>query len=133
MATFSLLTEGDNDIVNITNQIKELVSESGKSEGLVNIFLPSTTSALTIMEDEPGAVADLQRSLEQLAPREGDYQHNAKWGDGNGHAHVRSALIQPVLSVPLIDGELALGTWQSIVLIDFDIKERTRTIHVNIY
>lgn len=133
MASFDILTKGHNDIVNITDQVKEQIALLGKTDGLLHVFLPSTTSALTIMEYEEGAISDLKETLDRLIPEHQEYKHNAKWGDMNGYAHVREALMKPFLSVPLINGELALGTWQSIVLIDFDNQERSRTIHVNIY
>lgn len=133
MASFDILTNGGDDILNITEQVKELVRSSEKTDGLVHLFLPSTTSALTIMEYEEGALADLKAAIDRLFPANIPYAHNAKWGDENGYAHVRSAFLKPFLSIPLIQGELLLGTWQSIVLIDFDNQPRTRTVHVHVY
>lgn len=130
MNTFDILTQGHNDIINITSQVEALVAENGASEGVVHLFSPSTTSALTIMEDEAGAIKDLKTALDRLVPAEGEYAHNAKWGDMNGYAHVRSALMKPFLAIPLHEKKLQLGSWQSIVLIDFDNQPRTRQVHV---
>ncbi len=130
MATFEILTEGCTDIIDITDHVRSAAQELETTDGVVHIFVPSTTSAVTVMEYEPGAIADLKEALQQIAPETGEYHHNEKWGDGNGYAHVRSALLKPQFSVPIVDGELQLGTWQSIVLIDFDNKQRTRTVFV---
>jgi secondary thiamine-phosphate synthase enzyme len=94
----------------------------------VTVFTPSSTSAITTIEYESGALDDLRRLLERLAPSDADYRHNLAWGDGNGHAHLRAALLGPSLSVPVTDGRLALGTWQQILFIDFDVRPRQRRI-----
>jgi secondary thiamine-phosphate synthase enzyme len=132
MKTIQLLTQGHNDTINITEQVRTIVAESGVRSGLVHVFLTSTTSALTIMEDEAGAKLDLVNALERLIPEKADYAHNAKWGDMNGYAHVRSALMKPFVTVPVHEGTLQLGKWQSILLIDFDNQPRNRTLHVTI-
>lgn len=132
MKTLDILTQGQSQILNITDQIRAAVENCGVSEGIVHLFLPSTTSALTIMEDEEGAKKDLLTALERLVPSTGDYAHNAKWGDMNGYSHVRSALMKPFLAIPLHEKKLQLGSWQSIVLIDFDVEPRSRKVHVMI-
>lgn len=130
MQTITILTQGNTDIVNITEQVTAVVQNASVPSGIVHLFLTSTTSALTIMEDEAGAKKDLQHALERLVPSTDEYSHNAKWGDMNGYAHVRSALMKPVLAIPVENHTLQLGKWQSIVLIDFDNQPRSRVIHV---
>lgn len=131
MVSFELLTKGNSDFVNITQQVLQAVEDCGSTDGVANIFLPSTTAALVIMEDEDGAKADLKATLEKLVPQNGEYKHNAKWGDTNGFAQVRSSLMNVTLSIPVQNGKLLLGKWQSIVLVDFDTQKRTRTVHVS--
>jgi secondary thiamine-phosphate synthase enzyme len=128
----ALQTQGHTDILNITDQVARAVGSSGISEGLVTVFTPSSTSALTTLEYEPGAIADLKHALDEIAPANRDYQHNLKWGDGNGSAHLRAALVGPSLTVPLVNGQLALGTWQQIIFLDFDNRPRRRTLIVRI-
>ncbi len=132
MNTFTILTQGHSDIINITEHVEQIVAERGTREGVIHLFVPSTTAALTIMEDEAGAKKDLHDALDRLVPAAGEYAHNAKWGDMNGYAHVRSALMKPFLAIPLHEGKMQLGSWQSIVLIDFDNQPRTRQVHVMI-
>ena len=107
-------------------------SSSGLSSGVVTIFCPSSTSGLTTIEYEPGALSDLKRLLDQLAPPEQNYAHNARWGDGNGHSHLRAALIGPSLAVPFAQGRLTLGTWQQIIYIDFYNRARQRELVVQV-
>lgn len=128
----SFKTTGDTDIIDITNQISRKVAESGLTEGQVLIFIPGSTAAITTIEYESGVVQDLKDALERLAPEDLFYRHNARWGDGNGYAHVRAALLGPSMTVPLIGSRLVLGTWQQIVLIDFDNEPRDRKILVSI-
>jgi len=108
------------------------VRESGIDSGIVTVFCPGSTSALTTIEFESGALSDLQRLFDEVADPDRDYAHNERWGDGNGHSHVRAALLGPSLTVPFIDGELTLGTWQQIVLVDFDNRARSRRLVVQI-
>ena len=126
----SLQSKGHTDILNITDEVARAVGASGVSEGLATVFTPSSTSALTTLEYEPGTVADLKRALDQIAPPDGEYQHNSKWGDNNGMAHLRAALIGPSLTVPMSKGQLALGTWQQIIFLDFDTRPRQRRLVV---
>jgi secondary thiamine-phosphate synthase enzyme len=128
----SLKTSGDTDIIDITSQVSKKVTESGITEGQVLILVPGSTAAITTIEYESGVVKDLKEAVERLAPEGIFYRHDARWGDGNGYAHVRAALLGPSLTVPLVNGCLALGTWQQIVLVDFDNRPRDRKILVHI-
>jgi secondary thiamine-phosphate synthase enzyme len=108
------------------------VRESGLRSGTATVFCPGSTHAVTTIEFEPGALADLRRLLDEIVPPDRDYAHDRRWGDGNGHSHVRAALLGPSVSVPFADGELMLGTWQQLVHCDFDNRERSRRIVVQI-
>jgi secondary thiamine-phosphate synthase enzyme len=112
----------------ITPELEKFVSGSGVKSGTLTVELIGSTGAITTIEYEPGALADLRRALDLLAPTDGDYAHNARWGDGNGFSHVRSALLKTSLSLPLIDGKLALGTWQQVVAINLDNRARDREL-----
>ena len=112
----------------VTDDVAELVSVSGVKEGIVVVSLTGSTGAITTIEFEPGALKDLRDALERIAPLGAHYDHNARWGDGNGFSHVRSALLKTSISVPILDGELALGTWQQIVVLNLDNREREREI-----
>ncbi|NUL82519.1 MAG: YjbQ family protein [Armatimonadetes bacterium] len=127
-----LQTKGNDDIIDITPQIQQSVLESGLINGVVVAFVIGSTAALTTIEYEPGLVADLPNALERIAPRNAEYAHEARWSDDNGHSHVRAALIGPTITVPFVDGNLALGAWQQIVLIDFDTRPRKREVVVQI-
>lgn len=128
----SLSTRGNADIIDITSQVEGIVKSSKIKNGLVTIFVPGSTAALTTIEYESGALEDLKRAIDRIAPEDIEYKHNLKWGDGNGHSHVRAALLGPSIAVPLIDGKMALGTWQQIVFIDFDNRPRNRRIAVQV-
>ena len=128
----SFRTSGDTDIIDITPHVSNKVAESGLTEGQVLLFVPGSTASITTIEYESGVVQDLKETIERLAPEGIFYRHDARWGDGNGYAHVRAALLGPSLTVPLINGRLLLGTWQQIVLIDFDNRPRDRKILVHI-
>ncbi len=121
-------TQGHADIVDITSHVAEVVIRSGLQNGIVTIFCPSATSALTTVEYESGCVSDLQRLFDELAPPGRDYAHEARWHDGNGHSHVRAALLGPSLTIPFVDKRLTLGTWQQIVFVDFDNRSRQREL-----
>lgn len=123
-------TKGENDIINITQKVDSILQKLGAKEGIANLFLQSTTSALTIIEYEEGLLTDFPRTLERLAPKNAPYEHEKAWGDGNAHSHMRSSLIGVSMTVPVIDGRLALGQWQSIVLTEFDVRPRKRTVIV---
>lgn len=125
-------TGGDLDIVDITGQVRQLVRESGIEMGVANVFVAGATAGLTTIEFEPGAVADLKDAFSRLAPRDMDYAHNAAWGDGNGHSHVRAALLGPDITVPIRDGSPVLGTWQQIILVEFDTRSRNRKLYLTV-
>jgi len=131
-AEIELQTKGFTDIIDITGPVAGIVSKSGITEGLVTVFCPGSTGAVTTIEFEPGVVEDLKRTIELIIPSTVSYEHNRRWGDGNGFSHVRAALMKPSLSVPLVEGELILGTWQQLVFIDFDNRKRRRRIVVQI-
>jgi len=131
-SSLSYKTSADTDIIDITTDVAHQVGKSGLSDGQVLIFVPGSTAAVTTIEYESGVVRDLKEAIERLAPTGIPYRHDARWGDGNGYAHVRAALLGPSIGVPLIDGRLVLGTWQQIVLIDFDNEPRDRKILVSV-
>jgi secondary thiamine-phosphate synthase enzyme len=127
-----LSTGGGGEIVDLTAGVASVVRTSGVQAGVATVFVAGTTAAVTTMEYEPGAVIDLRAALERLAPQAHDYEHNVRNHDTNGHAHVRAAIVGPSVGVPVVGGEAALGTWQQIVLIDFDTRPRDRTVMVQI-
>jgi secondary thiamine-phosphate synthase enzyme len=128
----SFKTSGETDVIDITHQVASRVSESGVTDGQVLIFIPGSTASVTTIEYESGVVQDLKEAVERLAPRGIFYRHDARWGDGNGYAHVRAALLGPSLTVPIAAGRPVLGTWQQIVLVDFDNRPRERKILVQV-
>lgn len=123
-----LQTAGNAEVRDITTAVTRAVHDSGLHNGTVTVFCPSATSALTTIEFESGCVSDLQRLFDEIAEPARHYAHNARWGDGNGHSHVRAALLGPSLTVPFVDGRLTLGTWQQIVYVDFDNRARNRQL-----
>jgi secondary thiamine-phosphate synthase enzyme len=127
-----LTTGGNTEIVDITQKVSECIGSSSLSNGLVTIFCPSSTSGVTTLEFEPGVLQDLKRIFNELVPSDNTYLHNEAWHDGNGHSHVRAALLKASLTVPLVAGRLTLGTWQQIVFVDFDTRPRKREIIVQI-
>ena len=125
-------TQGFNEIRDITPEVQNAVGKAGVRDGVAHLFVSGSTAALTTIEYEPGALADLKRALDQIAPMDADYEHDKAWGDGNGYAHLRAALLKPSLCVPIQAGKLALGTWQQIILIDFDNRPRQRKVLVTV-
>ncbi len=125
-------TPGNGDIVDITPGVESVVQTTGLQRGLVSVFVTGSTAAITTMEYEPGGVSDLQALLDRLIPPRGEYEHNRLNHDTNAHAHLRAAVIGPSETVPLVDGRLVLGTWQQLVLIDFDDRPRTRSVTVQV-
>jgi secondary thiamine-phosphate synthase enzyme len=123
-----LETDGHCDILEITSRVKRAVSESGLQDGIATLFCPGSTGALSTIEYESGALRDLQRILDEIAPPDRAYRHHLRWGDDNGHSHVRAALMGPSLTVPFVEGKLTLGTWQQIVFLDFDTRPRSRRL-----
>ena len=128
----SLSTKGFSDIIDLTDHVMAVLKRSKIENGLVTVFCPGSTGAVTTIEFEPGVLRDLQKAIEKVAPSDIPYEHDRRWGDGNGFSHVRAALMKPSLSVPLIKGKLSLGTWQQIVFIDFDNRRRERNLLVHI-
>jgi len=127
-----LSTPGRGEIVDLTDGVGAVVARSDVRHGLVNVFAVGSTVAVTTIEYEPGAVADLRAALERLLPAGLEYEHNRLNHDTNAHAHLRAALIGPSESIPIVDGRLALGTWQQVVLLDFDVRPRDRSVHVTV-
>jgi len=125
-------TSPDTDIQDLTADVAATVAESAIENGQVLVFTPGSTAAITTIEFESGAVADLGRAINEMAPTGAHYDHDARWGDGNGYSHVRAALMGPSLTLPVIDGQLALGTWQQVVLCDFDNRPRRRRIVIQV-
>lgn len=121
-------SRGNADILDITSQVAGAVGESGLQNGIITVFCPSSTSGLTTIEYESGALNDLRRIFDEIVDPERYYEHNERWGDGNGHSHVRAALLGPSLTVPFVDGRLTIGTWQQIVYVDFDNRPRRREL-----
>ena len=130
--TISLTTRGFSDILDITHHVDAVKDRSRIENGLVTVFCPGSTGSVTTIEYESGVVRDLQKAIEKIVPSNIPYEHDKRWGDGNGFSHVRAALMKPSFTVPLIKGKLALGTWQQIVFIDFDNRRRERNLIVQI-
>jgi secondary thiamine-phosphate synthase enzyme len=130
MVRFSIQTQGFVDIKNITGEIQKIVESSGVKHGLASIFITATTASLLVNEDEPGLLNDIKKMIEKLIPADKPYEHNRLNGDGNAHAHLRSMLFRHHLVLPVEEGKLVLGKWQSILLIDFDNKPRLRELVV---
>jgi len=130
--TISLRTKGFSDIIDMTRHVVTVIERSGIENGLVTVFCPGSTGAITTIEYESGVLRDLQKAIEKIAPSDIPYEHDKRWGDGNGFSHVRAALMKPGLSIPLVSRRLILGTWQQIVFIDFDNRRRERNILVHV-
>jgi secondary thiamine-phosphate synthase enzyme len=123
-------TAGEGDIIDITPGVRKFLSESGLSDGIADIFCEGSTAAITTIEYESGVLEDLKRALNVIAPADAEYKHDLAWGDGNGRSHVRAAIIGPSLTVPFRDNSLLLGTWQQIVLLELDVRnKRSRRVH----
>ena len=125
-------TTGKTDLVDITREVAVRVRDSDIVEGSALIFVPGSTAALTTIEYEDGVIEDLKEAIARLAPENLRYRHDARWGDGNGYAHVRAALLGPSLTIPVIEGKLVLGTWQQVILCDFDNRPRKRQVVVQV-
>ncbi len=126
--TLEIKTTAGTDILDLTTAVAVEVEQTGMTEGLLTLFIPGSTAALSTIEFESGVVNDLRAAIERLFPQDIPYEHDRRWGDGNGYAHVRAAFLKPSLSIPLAGGRLLLGTWQQIVLLDFDNRPRQRRI-----
>ena len=128
----TLSSQGENDIIDITNSVKSILLESQLKTGIVTLFVVGSTAAITTIEYEPGLTKDFPNMLERIAPKRIEYEHDKTWHDGNGHAHVRASLIGPSLTIPFINGETSLGTWQQIVFVELDTRSRKRKIVVQL-
>lgn len=126
--TIDVRTNGQGDVRDITGDVARAVSSASLQAGLATVFVTGSTAGVTTIEFEPGAVADLDRAYERIAPRRGEYAHHLRWGDDNGSSHVRAAMLGPSLSIPVVDGRLVLGTWQQVVLVEFDTGPRERRV-----
>ena len=125
-------TRGQGDAHDVTGMVAAAVQSSGVRKGIVNVAVVGSTAGVTTIEFESGVVSDLANLLEQLAPRQGEYRHHLRWGDDNGSSHVRAALVGPSITLPLVAGELALGTWQQIALLEFDTRARQRDVVIQV-
>jgi secondary thiamine-phosphate synthase enzyme len=130
--TISLQTQGFSDIIDITPHVTTVVEGAKIKNGAVTVFCPGSTGAVTTIEYESGVLEDLKKAIERMAPSDIPYAHDRRWGDGNGFSHVRAALLGPSLTVPIMGGALALGTWQQVVFIDFDNRKRQRKLIVQV-
>jgi secondary thiamine-phosphate synthase enzyme len=130
--TITFSTKGFSDILDITHRVDTVIGRSRIENGLVTVFCSGSTGALTTIEYESGVLRDLQKAIEKIVPSDIPYEHDKRWGDGNGFSHVRAALMKPSLGIPMVRGRLALGTWQQIVFIDFDNRRRERNILVQV-
>ena len=131
-AEITLEGTGGTDVHDLSGHLAKVLAESGVKQGQVTLFCPGSTAGLTTIEYESGVVEDLKGALERMAPQEMAYAHDARWGDGNGYSHVRAALVGPSLTIPLINGRPTLGTWQQVVLLDFDNRPRQRRLVVQV-
>jgi secondary thiamine-phosphate synthase enzyme len=125
-------TLGGVQIIDITNQVQELLTKSDLKDGLVTVFVPGSTATVTTIEYEPGLIADMEKALDRIAPKNGHYEHDQRWHDGNGHSHVRAAFLKPSVAIPFSNKTLMLGTWQQLVFIELDVRARNRTIVVHL-
>ena len=130
--TIQIHSEGEGDIIDMTLQLSNTVEESKIKNGTVSIFVSGSTAAVTTIEYEPGLVHDFPEMLSRVVPKDIEYEHDNTWHDGNGHSHVRSSLIGPGLTIPIIGGKLTLGTWQQVVLLEMDTRARNRTVILQI-
>lgn len=125
-------TQGTNDIIRINDEVQRVVAKSGVREGSVLLFLQSTTASLTIIEHEEGLLTDFKNAMERLVPRDSEYEHEKAWHDGNGHSHIRATIMGQSLTIPISGSSMLLGRWQQLILAEFDVKPRKRTIIVQI-
>jgi secondary thiamine-phosphate synthase enzyme len=130
--TIKLQTEGEGDMIDMTSQLSNIVKESKIKNGTVTIFVSGSTAAVTTIEYESGLIHDFPVMLSRIVPKGIEYEHDNTWHDGNGHSHVRSSLIGPSITIPVIHGKLTLGTWQQVVLLEMDTRSRNRTVILQI-
>jgi len=132
MKKLNFSTRGEVDILNITDEVAGAVAETNLRNGIVTVFVPGSTGALTTIEYEPGVLRDLRTMLERVAPRGIEYEHEKRWHDGNGHSHVRAALLGPSITIPFEGSRLTLGTWQQLVFVELDVRKRSRELILQI-
>jgi len=125
-------THGQGETINVTSEIAREVNNSGVNSGTVTVFIPGSTAGIAAIEFEPGLLTDMKAMWERVIPSNIDYEHNKAWGDGNGHSHVRASLLGPSMTIPFVNKRLTLGTWQQIVITDFDVRPRSREIILQI-
>jgi len=130
--TFEVKTNSENEVVDITREVQDAVYAARMSNGVATVFLVGSTAAITTIEFEHGLVKDFAKMLEGIAPRTAEYEHQKRWHDGNGHSHVKASLVGPSLSIPFVTGALELGEWQQVVLVEFDVRPRTRKVLVQV-
>ncbi len=130
--TIKVSSKPDTDIIDITRDIQNIISESGIGDGIANIFVPGSTASVSTMEFEPNLVSDVKDIVERIAPSDAEYKHNQTWGNGNGKSHVRATLMGPSITVPFKEGKLLLGRWQQIVVLDFDVPSRKRDVVITL-
>jgi len=130
--SFNVSTRGDTDIIDITEKVQSILTNSNIQSGIINVFVVGSTAGLSFVEYEPGLIEDLQEVFEKIAPKNKYYHHHEKWHDDNGNSHVRASLLKPDLTIPFENNKLCIGTWQQIILIDFDTSSRNREILVTI-
>ena len=128
----SIQTSGFSDVHDLTPHVHSFVRSTHAHDGTVTVFVPGSTAGITTIEFEKGAIEDLRKAIERMAPQDTHYEHDARWGDGNGFSHVRAALLGPSVSIPLVQGKLLLGTWQQVVLVDFDNRARKRDVVIQV-
>ncbi|MBI5001453.1 MAG: YjbQ family protein [Euryarchaeota archaeon] len=131
-AEIKLRTKGEGDVRDITADAAKAVSDSKVKDGIATIFVVGSTAAITTLEFEPGLVADMRGAAERLFPKGIEYEHHRRWDDGNGRSHVRAAFVGPSVTIPIVKGRLALGTWQQIILLEYDVRPRERTVVVQV-
>lgn len=129
-STLTLNTRGNCDMLNITEEVSEIIRESGLESGICTVFCPGSTGSVTTIEYEGGLLKDFPQAMERLAPQDAVYEHHLRWGDGNGHSHVRASVLGPSLTIPFLNSRMTLGTWQQITFVDFDNKSRSRTLEI---
>jgi secondary thiamine-phosphate synthase enzyme len=130
--SLTLNMRGNADIQDITSAVEKAVGESAVNSGTATLFCPSSTSGVTTIEYESGCLSDLRRLFDEIVNPQREYAHNARWGDGNGHSHVRASLLGPSLTIPFVEGHLTLGTWQQVIYVDFDVRPRRRELVLQI-
>jgi len=125
-------TSGEVQIIDITVQVQALLAKRNLNDGLATVFVPGSTATVTTIEYEPGLIADIKKALDRIAPKDGHYEHDQRWHDGNGHSHVRASFLKPSVTIPFSNTTLMLGTWQQLVFIELDVRPRSRTIVVQL-